>query len=113
VTINFGPDNDVVTKSKSLKLAVMALGILGIFCLLFWSMFADAKTAGCVTKARLAARDDLQVHDIRWTANGGCEYFASISKPGSAKEEMRKTAISKADALWMPEASVLRGSGTP
>jgi uncharacterized protein YfaT (DUF1175 family) len=76
-------------------------------------MFSDSKTAACVTKVRFAARDDVYVHDVRWTANDGCEYFASILKPGLAKAEKRKAATSKADALWMPEARVMRNSGTP
>jgi hypothetical protein len=105
--------SDDVTKSDSVKLALIALGTLFVFCFLLWTMFSDSRTAQCVTKARLAARDDVRVHDVRWTANAGCEYFASIVKPGLDKAERRKAATSKADALWMPEARVMRIGGAP
>ncbi len=112
MAIDFGPDDDLVTKSKGLKLTVMALGIFGIFCLLMWSMFADSKNARCVTKARFAARETIHVHDVRWTASGGCEYLASIVQQGLTNAEKRKAMINKADARWMPEVNVMRYGGT-
>jgi hypothetical protein len=102
---------DQVTKSNSLGMAAIAIGTLGAFCFLAWAMFADSKTAGCVTKARLAARDDVQVHDVRWTVDAGCEYFASTVNPGMDKAENRKADTSTADAIWMPEAKVMLNKG--
>jgi hypothetical protein len=103
--------HDEDTEPSSFGLIAAACGTLLIFCFMTWSMFADSKTAGCVTKAQFAARDDIQVHDVRWTASAGCEYFASIITPGLTKADRRKAATNKADALWMPEARVMRDRG--
>lgn len=100
--------SDDSTQSSSLTLAVIALGTLAVFCFTAWSMFSDSKTAFCVTKGRFAARDDIHIHDVRWSPGGGCEYFASIVKPGLDKVARRKAAISTANAVWMPEAKVIR-----
>ena len=84
---------DEVTSSNTLVMALMAVGTLAIFCLLFWSMFADAKTAGCVTKVRLFGSDTVKVHDVRWMPTNGCEYFVSVGN---------------ADKAWLPERMVMR-----
>jgi hypothetical protein len=108
--LDFEP-TDQVTKSNSVGMAAIAIGTLGAFCFLAWAMFADSKTAGCVTKARLAASDLVQIHDIRWSLGAGCEYFASTVNPAMDKAEKRKAATSTADAIWMPEAKVILKRG--
>jgi hypothetical protein len=100
--------SDDSTQTSSLTLAAIALGTLAVFCFMAWSMFSDSKTAFCVTKGRFAARDDIHIHDVRWSPSDGCEYYASIVKPGLDKAERRKAVISTANALWMPEARVIR-----
>lgn len=103
---------DEVAGPGSFGLIATACGILAVFCFMGWSMFADSKNARCVTKARFAARENIHVHDVRWTASAGCEYFASIVQPGFTKSEKRKAAISKTDARWMPEGTVMRYGDT-
>ena len=84
---------DDVTSSNTLVMALMAVGTLAIFCLLFWSMFADAKTAGCVTKVRLGGDEMAKIHDVRWGPNNGCEYFVSMGNT---------------DKVWLSEPAVMR-----
>jgi hypothetical protein len=103
---------DDISEPSSVGLIAAACVTLAVFCFMAWSMFADSKTAGCVTKARLAARDDIYVHDVRWTASAGCEYFATIVKPGLIKTDRSKTVANKVDALWMSEAGVMRNMDT-
>jgi hypothetical protein len=103
--------NDEVGEPSSFGLIAAACVTLAVFCFMAWSMFADSKTAGCVTKAHFAARDDVMVHDVRWTASAGCEYFASIVQPDLGKADRSKAATNKANALWMPEARVMRDRG--
>jgi hypothetical protein len=81
------------TTSSSWKLVAGALGTLAIFCFLLWSMFADSRTAICVTKGRVRGNDIVQIHDVRWTISRGCEYLGSIDKGSKS---------------WMPEYRVLR-----
>jgi hypothetical protein len=86
---------DDETSSSGWKFIVMALGTLAIFCFLLWSMFADSRTATCVTKGRVRGNDMVQIHDVRWTANRGCEYLGSVNKGSKS---------------WMPESKVLRSN---
>ena len=86
---------DEVTSSNTLVMAFLALGTLAIFCLLFWSMFADAKTAGCVTKVRVRGDEMAKIYDVRWAPNNGCEYLVNTGN---------------ADKVWLSEPEVMRNT---
>jgi hypothetical protein len=82
------------TKPNGLMSTALALVTLAVFCLLFWAMFADAKTAECVTRARQSESDRIKIYDVRWKPFGGCQYLASIDK---------------ADKLWISQKMIMQG----